>query len=513
MTAVPLGQGAYKRLYAGTPEVKLLNRWLEANPANLREHSSVLSRPGTTPLLSLDPGTFDGPTLMRGNYSLNGLFDDSLFVVCGENLYRINKDMTVTPIAGVVNGTGHPEVAWQKGAGFERLWIADGLLLQFYSGTTHASGSISLSGTITPGTDIFEVGGVFYKWGTTFSGSDNGSSSHPFVVNPHTSTGPSDPLAQLVLAVNDSGTPGVDYSTTIGGPNTQVSAAAGADGIIAVNVQNGGTGFSSTPTVVFSGGGGSGATATATVAGGAITLVTMVTAGFNYLAAPIVSFTGGAGTGAIATATVGTASPVNVVIFTATAQGTGGNSITLSVTGGTALTASGATLANGGLNVLEGCEVPGGQIPLSLAQVSSFVLVSIANTQQFYWINPGEISIDPLNFASKESSPDNIIAMRTLGDQVAVIGEKSFENWYATGDSTAPFAPIEGRVYARGVIDGTAVVVDDGIIIVGDDGRVYSIGFQSGDATDIGWGVTRISNNGIEERIRRQVRREGGLTP
>lgn len=436
MTAVPLGRGAYKRLYAGTPEVKLLNRWLEANPANLREHSSVLSRPGTTPLLTFDPGTYTGVNKMRGNYSLNGLFADSLFVVCGENLYRVNKDMTVTHITGQIQGTGHPEVAWQKGIGYERLWITDGLLLQYYDGTTHASGTLTLAGTITNGVDVFEVGGVYYTWGTAFSGSDAGSSAHPFVINPTPSAGGSaDPLSQAVLALNNAGVAGVDYSTTIGGPNVLVSGS------------------------------------------------------------------------------VNNLTPSTILTLVARLEGTGGNLIALSVTGGSALTASGATLANGGINALQGCTIPDGQTALSLAQVSGYVLVSISNSQQFYWVNPGETTIDALNFASKESSPDNIIAMRTLGDQVAIIGEKSFENWYATGDSTSPFAPIEGRVYARGVINGTAVIVDDGILIVGDDGRVYSIGFQSGDATDIGWGVTRISNNGIEERIRMQLRKEGGLTP
>lgn len=157
--------------------------------------------------------------------------------------------------------------------------------------------------------------------------------------------------------------------------------------------------------------------------------------------------------------------------------------------------------------------MPDGVSPLSLTQVSSYVLVSVANTQKFFWINPGEVVIDPLDFASKESSPDPIISMRTVGDQVLILGEKSTENWYATGNLAAPFAPIEGRVYARGAITGTPVVVDDGVILVGDDGRVYSIGFQQGDTTDTAWGVNRISNNGIEERIRYQIRREAGLTP
>lgn len=436
MTAVPLGRGAYKRLYGGTPEVKLLNRWVEPNPANLREGTSVLARPGTTPLNSFDPGGFSGLGSMRGNYTLGGLFDDSLFVVCGQNLYRINQDMSVTAISGVIANTGHPEVAWQKGIGYERLWISDGSTLQFYSGTSFAKGTLTKVGTVVNGTDKVNIGGVYYVWGTTFSGSNAGTSANPYVVKPTSVASVLDPIGQLVLAIMNTGIPGTDYSGTIGGQNTQVSA--------------------STPTAI----------------------------------------------------------PGVTTTITARVNGTPGNTIPFAVTGGTAMTASGSgTLANGGINALQGCPIPDGQAPVSISQVSSYVLVAIADSQIFYWVNPAEITIDPLNFASKESSPDNITNLRAVGDQMMIIGEKSTENWFATGDLTNPFKPIEGRVYARGAIPGTPVVVNDGVLLVGDDGRVYSIGFQSGDGTDAAWGVTRISNNGIEERVRRQIRREEGLTP
>jgi hypothetical protein len=71
-----------------------------------------------------------------------------------------------------------------------------------------------------------------------------------------------------------------------------------------VSVTAGGTGFTTAPTVVFTGGGGSGATATAYVAGGIVVAVVMGSFGTNYTSAPTVSFTGGGGSGATATAYV-----------------------------------------------------------------------------------------------------------------------------------------------------------------------------------------------------------------
>jgi hypothetical protein len=74
--------------------------------------------------------------------------------------------------------------------------------------------------------------------------------------------------------------------------------------ITAITVTVGGSGYTTAPTVGFSGGGGSGATATATVSGGVVTVVTVTAAGSGYTSAPAVSFTGGGGTLAAATATV-----------------------------------------------------------------------------------------------------------------------------------------------------------------------------------------------------------------
>lgn len=71
-------------------------------------------------------------------------------------------------------------------------------------------------------------------------------------------------------------------------------------GVIEVNVTNGGTGYTSAPTVSFTGGDGSGATAVATI-GSTITSVTVTNAG-TYLTIPTISAT--IGTGAVFQATM-----------------------------------------------------------------------------------------------------------------------------------------------------------------------------------------------------------------
>jgi phage tail sheath protein FI len=83
---------------------------------------------------------------------------------------------------------------------------------------------------------------------------------------------------------------------------TSQSAGQGVDRI---TITNGGSGYTSAPTVALTGGGGTGAAATATVTGGVVTGITITNPGSGYTTAPTIAFTGGAGTGAAATAEVG----------------------------------------------------------------------------------------------------------------------------------------------------------------------------------------------------------------
>lgn len=438
MTSVPLGQGAYKRLYSGAPEIRLLNRFLEANPANPDEKTSLLSRPAVRRIADLDPGTWGGPTPLRGSFTLQGLFGDALWVICGQNLYFIDSQTNATKVTGTLPGVLTPEITWQAGAGYQRLWIADGGLLYYYDGDANATGTATFSGSVIPTPTIppttpttIRIGGIYYRFQPTTTQVELGTAAAPFSI--YVDASRPNACYQLYLCLSGTGRPGWDYSNIAPKPNPQVT--------VTIN------------------------------------------------------------------------SARTVLTFTASVAGSAGNNIVMTLINGVGLAFSAATLT-GGIGSLNNCPMPdASESAYSLTQVSGYVLVSVQDSQKFYWINPGDTTIDPLNFASKESSPDAITSMRTTGDQVLIMGNKSTENWYATGDTTSPFAPIQGRVYDRGSLDGTAVVIDDAVILVGDDGHVYSIGFQSGDTTNAGWGVSRISNNGIEERIRRQLRRELGLIP
>ena len=92
-----------------------------------------------------------------------------------------------------------------------------------------------------------------------------------------------------------------------------------------VTITTAGSGYSSAPTVAFSGGGGTGAAATATVSGGAVTAITITNHGSGYTSAPTVSFSGGGGSSAAATARVFSAEQIGNGLYLSRPSGTAFN--------------------------------------------------------------------------------------------------------------------------------------------------------------------------------------------
>jgi hypothetical protein len=95
-------------------------------------------------------------------------------------------------------------------------------------------------------------------------------------------------------------------TTAITGGINSYSQNAYLQKVAWIEITNGGSGYTSNPTVTISGGGGSGATALAYVGStGAVTAVLLTNYGSGYTSTPSVSFSGGGGSGAAATAQVG----------------------------------------------------------------------------------------------------------------------------------------------------------------------------------------------------------------
>lgn len=150
-----------------------------------------------------------------------------------------------------------------------------------------------------------------------------------------------------------------------------------------------------------------------------------------------------------------------------------------------------------GTAALTAIAVPDDIPMISLDVFNGYVLCVQNDSDKFYWIQPGAIIIDPLDFATAEKFPDRVLQVRTVGDEFWLLGEKSIEVWRATGDGDAPFQRIEGRRYDFGIMGGTAVrMKDTSITCVADDGTVYNIAGTP----------TPISDPNIAERTRDAIR-------
>jgi FtsP/CotA-like multicopper oxidase with cupredoxin domain len=115
---------------------------------------------------------------------------------------------------------------------------------------------------------------------------------------------------------------------------------------LSVAVTNGGTGYTSAPTVGFTGGGGGGAVATATISTGSVTDVMLTNGGTGYTS-PVVTFTGGGGSGAAATAAVTSGVVTGIVVTSAGTGYTSAPTVTITDVTGTGATAT-ATITPAG---------------------------------------------------------------------------------------------------------------------------------------------------------------------
>ena len=404
MTSVPLGIGAYERNYGQEPEIELFNRFFEQTPTNQIEGSVLLARPGDTFFNSA--GT--GPIRWLG--SQDGAFSTDLFFVSNETLYRYDGTTNIA-INGVIQTGSVPSATFVAGPGYEHLFIADGNTLQYYDGISAATGTLTASGAISAA-DTVEIDSVYYEWtaGSVDAGSPAGTMANPWLV----ALGASDAeaLANLLQALNATGTAGTTYSTAL--------------------------------------------TAHLTVEG--------------------------------------VQSDATTLGVRARTRGTGGNSISTTETGAN-LAWGAATLEGGGAHTLNGVVTPDDVSIVALETLNSFVIAVQSLSQRFYWIRPGEVTIDPLDFAEAEREPDEIVDIIRVGDRLYLLGQSSTEVWYSntsTDPDASQFIPQQGLAFSQGVLPGTAVRIRNRLLGIAEDGIVY----------DITAGGQRVSNSGVEERIR-----------
>lgn len=106
-------------------------------------------------------------------------------------------------------------------------------------------------------------------------------------------------------------------------------------------------------------------------------------------------------------------------------------------------------------------------------------------------------SIDPLDFASAEGSPDGVVGLIVDHREVWVYGTNSVEVWYDTGASDFPLQRIQGAFNEIGCAAAyTIAKMDNGLFWLGQDARGQGIVYRAN-----GYTGTRISTHAVEWHI------------
>jgi hypothetical protein len=106
-------------------------------------------------------------------------------------------------------------------------------------------------------------------------------------------------------------------------------------------------------------------------------------------------------------------------------------------------------------------------------------------------------SVDPLDFASAEGSPDGVVAVNSIHRELWVFGTDTTEVWYDSGATDFPLTPIQGAFNETGCIAPYSVAkLDNSLFWLGNDPRGFGVVFRSN-----GYASQRVSTHAIEYAV------------
>ena len=110
----------------------------------------------------------------------------------------------------------------------------------------------------------------------------------------------------------------------------------------------------------------------------------------------------------------------------------------------------------------------------TVAYMDGYFIFNRSGTGQFFISRLYSTELDPIDWASAESAPDDTVGVAVANRQLWLFGEKSTEVWYDSGDPDFPFTRINGAVTDIGCADSKTIAqIRDGIFFVGRDFKVY----------------------------------------
>ena len=134
----------------------------------------------------------------------------------------------------------------------------------------------------------------------------------------------------------------------------------------------------------------------------------------------------------------------------------------------------------------------------SVGYLDGYFVFNEPDSQKF-WVTSllDGTSVDPLDFASAEGYPDNVIALIVDHREIFLFGTTSVEVWYDAGTPDFPLARIQGAFMEVGCEAAYSVAkLDNSVFWLGSDARGRGIVYRAN-----GYTPARISTNAVEYAI------------
>ncbi len=135
---------------------------------------------------------------------------------------------------------------------------------------------------------------------------------------------------------------------------------------------------------------------------------------------------------------------------------------------------------------------------VSVSYIDGYFVFNEPNSQRI-WITQllDGTSIDPLDFASAEGSPDGVVGLIVDHREVWVFGTNSVEVWYDAGAADFPLQRIQGAFNEIGCAAPYSIAkLDNGLFWLGSDARGRGIVYRAN-----GYTGQRISTHAVEWQI------------
>ena len=145
-------------------------------------------------------------------------------------------------------------------------------------------------------------------------------------------------------------------------------------------------------------------------------------------------------------------------------------------------------------------QITDGDFPgaVTVAYLDGYFVFNEPNSQKI-WITSllDGLSVDPLDFASAEGSPDGVVGIIADHREIWVFGTNSVEVWYNSGNADFPLSRIQGAYNELGCAAPYSIAkMDNGLFWLGKDARGQGIVYRTN-----GYTGQRISTHSVEWQI------------